>query len=502
MSNEGIICSALLKTDPVLYQAIDGGNTFRYSVQKRGARTAKYRRYVNGDHDANLTDQMRQMLRLTKDESDLNDLNINYMSTVVDKMAGRLSVNNIESELEGDAKVTADEYVQKLLIDNDFEAIEGMIYRGAIRDADSYVMVDPRNSKWIVEPAYDGFSGLFALTRQGSDYPIWACKLYSYADTDISNDKPTTTVKMKVIVYQENSISYFTADSNGQEVYLDESLEERVKTWSLPIPIIHFANSKDSFTQFGESEVRKGIPLNDVLNRTIHSQVMASEFSAFKVAWSKGFPIDKSGITPGSVINLVFTDDTGKAVTELSAEATAFLSACEVGEFTASDISQYTDQIEKIAVQISHVTNTPIHGITTQGQLSGEALKQLENGLIGKCIRFQKENTGALRALIEMTAKVQKEFQGFADPPELGRLNIEWNSAELRDNIIDKEIQIKKLALETAANVYTVSNGAIAIETTLRMFNCFTEDELSTIGTQRLAAIKLEQEDRIPQDQQ
>jgi len=520
MSNEGLICDALYKTNQQLYLDIDGGNSFKASLLKRGARVSKYRKYVSGDHDATLTVQMRKMLRLTDDDSKLNALNINYMGIIVDKMAGRLNVSKIMNEPKNAGIIEnirglfnkeervdpAQQWIDNLLLDVDFEAIQGMMWRGAIRDGDSYVMVDPKTSKWTVEPGYDGFSGMFALLEQGKDYPVWACKLYSYADLDISEKEPATTVGMKIVVYQPNKITYFTGQSGGSEVTLDTKIDDetldRANRWKLGvIPIIHYANLKDSFTQFGESEIRKGIAPQDVLNRTLHSMVMASEFSAFRVSWCIGMEIDKNGIAPGDVLNLVLTGADGKPITSMTPEQVEYMKAVRVGEFEATDISQYTNQIEKITIQISHVTSTPIYGITTQGNLSGEALKQLETGLIGKCKRFQKENTGALRALIELTAKVQSTFEGFKDPPELGRLTVEWDSPELRDNIIDKEYQEKKLAWEAAAAVSAASNGSIPFESVLRSFtNLFTDKEMASFGTQKIAAIKLEQEDTIPDE--
>jgi hypothetical protein len=519
MSNEGLITDALFRTAPDLYLSIDGGNSFKAALAKRGARTSKYRRYVSGDHDATLTTQMRKMLRLTDDTAGLNALNINYMGIIVDKMAGRLNVSKIMNEpkkagiiekiggiLNPNKVDPAQQWIDNLLLDVDFEAIQGMMWRGAIRDGDSYVMVDPKTSKWTVEPGYDGFSGMFALLEQGKDYPVWACKLYSYADLDLSEKEPATTVGMKIVVYQPNKITYFTGQSGGSEVTLDKDIDKetlkRADSWKLGvIPIIHYANLKDSFTQFGESEIRKGIAPQDVLNRTLHSMVMASEFSAFRVSWCIGMEIDKNGIAPGDVLNLVLTGADGKPITSMTPEQVEYMKAVRVGEFEATDISQYTNQIEKITIQISHVTSTPIYGITTTGNVSGEALKQLETGLIGKCKRFQKENTGAIRALIELTAKVQSTFEGFKDPPELGRLTVEWDSPELRDNVIDKEYQEKSLAWKAASEVVAASNGMIPFESVLRSFtNLFTDEEMSSFGTQKMAAIQLEQEDAIPDE--
>jgi hypothetical protein len=95
---------------------------------------------------------------------------------------------------------------------------------------------------------------------------------------------------------------------------------------------------------------------------------------------------------------------------------------------------------------------------------------------------------------------VQKTFEGFKDPPPLGRITVEWDSPELRDNVVDKEYEEKKLAWEAAAAVSSASNGVIPFESVLRSFtNLFTDEELATFGTQKMAAIQLEQEDNIPE---
>jgi hypothetical protein len=119
--------------------------------------------------------------------------------------------------------------------------------------------------------------------------------------------------------------------------------------------------------------------------------------------------------------------------------------------------------------------------------------------LIGKCQRLQKDNTSGVRSLIELTANIQKTFQGFKDPPELGRITVEWDSPELRDNVIDKEYQEKKIAWETAAAVFTASNGEIPFESVLQSLG-FTEEEMAEFGTQKMAAIEASQEDSVPEE--
>jgi hypothetical protein len=423
--NSGLISSVLYKTDPQLYAAIDGGISWKQAIADRGARVDKYRRYERGQHDSSLTTQMRKMLRLST-EGQTYDFSVNYCRIIIDKMASRLRVNEITTDDE-----QQDAYITDLLETNDFDSLQGVFYRAAIRDGDSYVMVDPETLTWTSEPAYDGFSGIVAVFSLTFDYPLWACKLWSEADTeDISGADSPATVQMKMMVYQPDRITTWTGSVNSQSVtQVDKELP-----WIGVVPIIHFANLVDNYTQYGESEIRVAIAPQDVMNRTLHSMVMASEFSAFKIAWSIGMEINKEGITPGAVLNLVLQDAAGNPITDMTTEQIAFLNAVRVGEFSESDISQYTGQLDAITKHLSQISQTPIYGVTSEGNLSGDALKQLETGLIGKVNRFQRENTGAIKLLIELTAAIQNAFNtGMGSAPDLEGISVNWASAEILD---------------------------------------------------------------------
>jgi len=155
---------------------------------------------------------------------------------------------------------------------------------------------------------------------------------------------------------------------------------------------------------------------------------------------------------PGSVINMVLKDKSGNVITAIDEDMARYMQSIKVGEFGTTDMSQYTNQLDKLEREVSQVSQTPVYGITSQGNLSGEALKQLESGLIGKIVRFQNENTGALINLLKLTAEIQRQFQvnqdflgKFADavvkilglsapkapPSELGAISVNWKSPEI-----------------------------------------------------------------------
>ena len=457
--NEKLIVDALYKTDEQLYSEVGGKSSFLSAIGKRGARVQRYRRYERGDHNANLTENQRRLLNITKDKAELNEANANYCSIVVDQMAGRLSVGEINSADDAVA-----EWIGETMERNNFEAQQGEWFRGAIRDSESFVVIDPQTALWSSHPTFDGYSGIVALFDPVTGLPSWVCKLWMVSEpADISTDADDLGEEDRVyiVVYQPDRITYWKgkagAGSVEPKMVNEASLpiidEGNGYEWELGlIPVVQFTNKRDNYSPYGESEIRSVIPLQDILNGTLYDMMMASKLSAFKIYWSIGMEVDKDGIVPGSVINLTLKDENGNLLTNLDEELVRFLSAVKVGEFGTTDMSQYTNQLDKLEREISQVTSTPIYGITSMGALSGEALRQLEGGLINKVVRFQKENTDAVRRLFKLTAQIQNQFDVEASflrkferhiiaflglsapstpPKELDSVNISWKPAEI-----------------------------------------------------------------------
>lgn len=450
--NSALIIDAINKTQPQVLTAYNVGDSLLSEIVASGAKTTLYRNYEKGEHRSGISTQMKKMLRLSEDNSGINDFNDNYCQIVVDKMAGRLEVAEIT--LGDDEK---NKWLSQLLEKNNWKSLQGTVFRGAVRDGDSFIMIDPETLEWTSEPAYDGYSGVYALFYSNSTTPYWACKIWSEGLDDADNKNT-----MRLIVYQEGKVSYWRGQESGTTIEPDNTvsvaslISRGVNLTNIPsgadvqtlminerpwvvssIPIIHHVNKYDNYSESGESEIRPAIPLQDVLNRTLHSMVMASEFSAFNIIYSIGLEVDASGIVPGAVLNLTLKDKDGNVITSLTEEMLRFLQSVRVGQLQGSDISQYTNQIDKIVREISQATQTPIYGITNQGAVSGDALKQLEIGLIGKCERFQKQNTDAIRKLIKLSAEIQKTFAGdygdLPSPPEIESVGVIWKSPEILD---------------------------------------------------------------------
>jgi hypothetical protein len=436
--NSGLIASALEKSNPDLYLSMGAGNVYRTYVKQQGARVALYRDYERGDHRAVITTQMRKLLRLTEDDSGMVDFNGNYCGIVIDKMAGRLHV----SEITTNDTTVDEEWLSPLLEKNSFDNLQSATIRGAIRDADSYIMVDPQTLDWTSEPAYDGYSGVVAIFETGEHTPIWACKIWNESETQ---GMTTFNAVMRLVVYQPGSVSYWRGIEGAGEVESDDrvTMESDGETQTgnnarFPIqsvPLVHFVNRYENYSETGESEIRSAIPLQDIYNRTLHTLTYASENAGYTKPWSKGMEISVDGLVPGAVINLVLKDANGNVIIEPTAEMLQFLQAVQIGQIEATDTTQFITTLDKIVREISQVTQTPIYGVTADGNLSGEALKQLEIGLIGKIIRFQRQNTDAVKRLISLTAEIQNAFriEGLGSAPEITDVAVTWQNPEILD---------------------------------------------------------------------
>jgi len=125
----------MVETAPELIGGEQQQQAYANELKQEGARVALYRRYEEGQHRAVITDQMRKLLRLETDDTNINDFTDNYCTLIVDKMAGRLNVINVSL----DSPESTENWLNPLLEDNNWEALQSYMYRSAVRDGYSYI---------------------------------------------------------------------------------------------------------------------------------------------------------------------------------------------------------------------------------------------------------------------------------------------------------------------------------------------------------------------------
>lgn len=385
--------------------------------QLRGEKVQLFRDYADGSHHATMTPEMRSLLRVGNNDAAFT---LNRLDNVIQTVVDRLEVQRIE-----DTAANATDWIEGLLNKNRFDALSLEVHEAAIREADSFIVVDYDNESQEVrlthEPAYDGVAGMLVLYEKRSRSEITAAIKVWHVTSNGGNIADT----MRVNVYYPDRIEKFISD-NGQQLkpFIDDSTDANgVARWVMPdgqpigIPVVHFKNKSQPYDNYGRSEIDDAVPLNDALNRMLHSLIVSAELTAFRNLVAKGFQ-PPAGLTPGAWIVIG-----GEG---LSADAVADVSVLEAG-----DISPYIDASKFLIQQIDEVTRTPNPETMGSSVSSGEALKQREIGLLGKVKRAQISFGNSWEDVVAVSYKVQSAY-GEA-PPKYSYLTTQWRSPEIRN---------------------------------------------------------------------
>lgn len=418
--------------------------------EARGEIVKKCREYADGEHAANMTPEMRKLLRLPSNSSGL-EFNDNYMDIIVQTMVDRLTVTGMDAENEAAAKWCAD-----LMTRTRFDGVQNDVHEAAVRDGDAYVMVSPgpdNRPQFTYEPAYDGMNGVIVLYESfTAKKPMLAVKIWQLMPN--ASDASKTTVRFNVY-YEDRMESYIQRGNAPLEQY-----EEPGRPFSQPygttygMPIIHFRNRRTTYNNHGISELNNAIPLQDALNRGLYSMVIASELTAFRVLVARGF-VPPAEVTPGMIISI--------GDTPLGKDEIADLNAIDGAELT-----QYIKLLEFYANEMGKVTRTPSPEFMGGDNASGEALKQRESGLLGKVKRFHTSAGNSWEDAFTIAAAMERVYAPTADTPKFDSLTTRWKDPHIRN---DKErIEMVKLIadylddrtlLELVAEVYDFNKEKI-----------------------------------------
>lgn len=394
----------------------------------RAAKVALFREYADGNHRANLTTEMRALLRLGGNAQTLDQFNDNYMAVVIDTMVDRLQVHQVEADTDAGS-----EWADDTLDYNRMDGLQQDVHQAAVRDGHTYVMVSYDNEEGRVkltpEPAYDGSYGVLSVHEDpASTIPSLAIKVWRVSTASLAD-----TVRVNVY-YPERIEKYVSRDGGALERW-----EEPGEAWPAPwknatgeplgVPLVKFANRPGSHTDQGVSEIEDAIPLQDALNRTLYSMVMAAELSAFQVRYMFGAE-PPAAVTPGMWI---FTD----------APLQNDVHPMDIGVLPVGEIGQYIEMARWLTSEMGKITRTPSPEFMGGDNASGEALKQREIGLLGKVARFQTKAGNAWEDTLRVAHRIQAAFSP-EQPPAVERFFCRWADAEIRNDtaVIDNALKI------------------------------------------------------------
>jgi hypothetical protein len=396
--------------------ALDG---LRGEWQQRAENVARFRRYDDGEHDNKLSDAMRQMLRIgTRDDYTLS---ANYMPLVIDTLNNRLSVVGIEADA---AAPEATQWAQVLLEAERFDRLQTTVHRAAIRDGDSFVFVwwdaKQQRVRLTLQEAFDGRVGVIPIYYTDADStPGAVIKIWQ----ETLSDDGRLTARVRLNVYTDSEIRRYIGknlSANDLQPFSDDGVPA-VQEWRdadgspLGIPIIHFRNRPRG--QWGVSEISSAIVLQDCLNRTLASLLLAAEKTAFTVRAAFGFePPAQIGVGDWVVV----------APGGLTKEQQARIETLDAG-----DVATLRETATFFKSEIATTTGTPTPEMFSSSSLSGEAFKQREATLVGKINAFQQHVGASWEMVLDTAWRVQAAFG--EQPPDYSRFNTRWLPAQSLD---------------------------------------------------------------------
>lgn len=232
------------------------------------------------------------------------------------------------------------------------------------------------------------------------------------------------------------------------------------------VPVFHFANDADT-GDYGESELRDVLPIQDALNKATADMLVGMEFNAYPQRWATGMQIENDPVTgrpkasfaPG-VEHLWQSQDPDS----------------KFGQFDAADLDQLINVQNRFKAAAADVCGIPSHYMQmTPGQWpSGESLKTAEARFVAKVEDRQTAFGDVWVDVLTFAAAID----GIALP---GQLDIMWQEASPRS---DADQAVVALAKKQVG----VSNEQLQREWG------YSEEEIQRMGAEAQAQRELEAE--------
>lgn len=348
---------------------------------------------------------------------------------------------------------------------NKMERRSGRVHKEATKAADSFVIVWP-------DP----------VTQAAHIYSQDSLKVY------VHYDEETETIDWAVKYWLQDD------DYGRAALYTPEAIERfitvdkvKTKTLGLPserarwvpyagdegpytanpygrVPVFHFANDADT-GEYGASELRDVLPIQDALNKATADMLVSMEFNAYPQRWATGMQIENDTVTgkpktsfkPGSEHLWQNPDPEGR-----------------FGQFEAANLVQLIDVQNRFKAAAADVCGIPAHymQMTPGNWPSGESLKTAEARFVAKVEDRQHAFGDVWADVLTFVA----EIEGIALP---GQISVLWQEASPRS---DADMAAVALAKKQVG----VSNEQLQRELG------YSEEEIKRMGEEAQAQRELE----------
>lgn len=430
----------------------------RWAIGDFAARETFYRLYRNyyaGRHRlAFATDRFRNTFGAL-----FHALSLNLMPAVVSAVADRLQVERWMCE---DGPATRGTAAEKLWAANTMDVRSGEVHQEALTLGDAYVIVwpDPQTGEPTIYPQ-DGDTCTVSYDAERPGHVLFAAKRWTL---------PSKRVRLN-LYYPDRLEKYISrGPAHGALPTSERSFipfdaaagNVDDPAWPLPhpygvVPVFHFANDA-AIGKTGKSELHDAIPAQDMTNKAVADELVASEFAAYRQRYAIGIEVeiedDPASPNYGKPKALPWTPGIDRLWTTEN-EAARF------GEFSAADLNQLLAAADKGAEWISRITGIPPHYFATAtGNVpSGESLRRAEARLLKKIIDRQMAWGAIWGQVMRLALQV-----GGTTVPEGARLVPQWADPTPRSELEDAQTENTTWATAVIKDQLGVPKSRILVE--------------------------------------
>ena len=336
-------------------------------------------RYYSGDHPLPTMPNSAQALDAETAYRRLLEMGrTNWVRLVADAPAERLQVIGFRSST--DARL--DEEVWSVWQANQLDADSALVHTTALVTGQAFVLVwGSPSGEPVVTPEHP--SQCIVAYERGSRRTRTA-GLKAWIDDD---------GHVCATLYLPNYVLKYRTTNRAQSLIHNDWIRREIdgETWPAPnplgvVPLVEFrANPSLAPAPVGGGvgEFEAVLDIQDRVNRTLFTRMLAAEFGAFRQRWVAGMDLDPDPVTGrvpepfrAAITRLWVVDDPD----------------VKFGEFSATDLRPFIDAIEADVTHLAAITKTPPHYLLgRQVNTSAEALKAAEAGLVAKTARHRDQ---------------------------------------------------------------------------------------------------------------
>lgn len=402
------------------------------------------RDYYYGNHPVYLTQRQQEYLGEALTEGEFKFAH-NLIRSVVDTLRERLDVTGFDTVREDDAEDELGALLWEWWQTSRLDSQQIRLYRRALRDGKSYLIVDydaeagaPRFSLHKVD---DGKTGI-VLHRDPTDPSrVLYASRYFYTFDPLT---PGATGIERKTVYLPHEIRKFVRGKQpGTWLPVQD---EGDASWPIPwrdlagkplgVAVIEFENP-------GGSEIEQIVGLQNGLNKAWLDLLAAADTS--------GFPLIAIEYNDAQPFGAMDDDDiTGSDELRFSPGRAIEVANAQIKRIEGSNLQPMIDVIWALTAAISGVSRTPQYYLRPIGGAdvpSGEALKQLESGLVRRAQERQQIFGQAWADAMTLALRLESVYGALAGLPTPLHVDVKWSDAEVRNEAVQSTIAQNHKAL-------------------------------------------------------